>query len=390
MVLTGSSFINTNGFNATLTGGLSGTGGLTKSGPGSLLLPNANTYQGGTTIAQGSVIANDSNALGTGQIVLLSGGKLEVGDVSGPVDEVVIANSIVIGVGGGTITNYGSFSKATFSGPISLNNTLTVTAGSNDPAFVKVTGGITGTGNVTLNSVNSALVVVETGAVNNIGTITNNGNSPIPTVISSAIGTNVTGVIQNSATNALVLTGTSTYTGPTSITSGTLRVNGSIVSNVTVSGPGTLAGSGSVGTISLSPLGQIAPGNSIGTLSAISLTWNGTATLVFDLGALASDKLSLSGALTKGTAGAFAFTFLDAGWQAGQTYDLVEFGSTTFLATDFSYTNSDISGNFGFSGNKLQFTATAVPEPSTVALVAAGLLMMFVLRRRAGRTTRPL
>ena len=40
--------------------------------------------------------------------------------------------------------------------------------------------------------------------------------------ISAVIGTNVTGVTQNSATSSLTLSGVNTYTGTTSVSAGTL------------------------------------------------------------------------------------------------------------------------------------------------------------------------
>ena len=65
----------------------------------------------------------------------------------------------------------------------------------------------------------------------------------------------------------LNLTGDSTYTGPTDVNSGTLAVNGSIVSSVTVNAGGTLGGNGTVGDTTLAGGGTLAPGNSIGRLT---------------------------------------------------------------------------------------------------------------------------
>ena len=64
-----------------------------------------------------------------------------------------------------------------------------------------------------------------------------------------------------------VLTGNSTYTGPTWVNQGALIVNGSIVSPVTVKNGGILGGSGSVGAATVSNGGVLAPGNSIGTMT---------------------------------------------------------------------------------------------------------------------------
>src|SRR3546814_9347460 len=55
--------------------------------------------------------------------------------------------------------------------------------------------------------------------------------------------------------------------GPTAVNGGTLAVNGSIVSDVTVNTGGTLGGNGTVGSTTVTGGGIIAPGNSIGCLT---------------------------------------------------------------------------------------------------------------------------
>ncbi|MCD8283452.1 MAG: autotransporter-associated beta strand repeat-containing protein [Opitutae bacterium] len=62
----------------TLAGVLSGSGALAKTGAGELTLSATNTYSGGTTIADGIVVAANSNALGQGTVAI-DGGQLEVG-----------------------------------------------------------------------------------------------------------------------------------------------------------------------------------------------------------------------------------------------------------------------------------------------------------------------
>lgn len=64
----------------------------------------------------------------------------------------------------------------------------------------------------------------------------------------------------------VVLSGTGTYSGPTTVSRGTLLVNGSILSPVTVERGGALGGSGLVGNdVTVLAGGIYAPGNSIGT-----------------------------------------------------------------------------------------------------------------------------
>ena len=62
-----------------------------------------------------------------------------------------------------------------------------------------------------------------------------------------------------------ILTANNTYSGPTNVNGGTLLVNGSITSDVSVSSGGTLGGTGAVGALDVFNKGVYAPGNSIGT-----------------------------------------------------------------------------------------------------------------------------
>src|SRR5205814_8578192 len=94
-------------------------------------------------------------------------------------------------------------------------------------AVLLVNGGITGTGNLILNDNNSTItngITLSSVAVNNVGTITNSGTGTNTVLISAAIGASVLGVVENSATSALSLTGTNLYTSSTTITAGTVKV----------------------------------------------------------------------------------------------------------------------------------------------------------------------
>jgi fibronectin-binding autotransporter adhesin len=104
-----------------------------------------------------------------------------------------------------------------------------------------LTGGITGTNSLTIENnggnhpTGRDTISFTTGAINNAGTLTNIGTGAGDTTINSVIGSNVTGVTQNSTTSTLVLGGTNLYSGPTTVSSGALRLaNQNAVQNSTV------------------------------------------------------------------------------------------------------------------------------------------------------------
>ncbi|OFE13614.1 hypothetical protein PHACT_11105 [Pseudohongiella acticola] len=93
------------------------------------------------------------------------------------------------------------------------------------------------------------------------------------------------GALVKQGTGSLLLSGTSTYTGNTSVTAGQLQVSGSLVSAVTVSSGATLSGAGTVGTLQVNGGGTVAPGASAGTLNTGSLSLAATAIINMELAA---------------------------------------------------------------------------------------------------------
>ena len=82
------------------------------------------------------------------------------------------------------------------------------------------------------------------------------------------------GSLHKTGLGRLELSGTSSYSGATSVEAGELKVNGSIAdSAVTVASGASLSGSGAVGAIS--GAGAINPGNSPGILTAPSVDPSG-------------------------------------------------------------------------------------------------------------------
>jgi outer membrane autotransporter protein len=147
-----------------------------------------------------------------------------------------------------------------------------------------------------------------------------------------------------------ILTGDSAYTGPTWVNLGALIVNGSIVSPVAVNFSGLLGGGGGVGTTTVGYGGVLAPGNSIGTL-----TINGNLTL--DPGALyeveanargQSDKVIVKGAVN--LTGATLYVLA-----AGGAYN----PKTDYVIID-NDGNDPVIGTFGQVANTLAFLIPSV------------------------------
>jgi subtilase-type serine protease len=104
------------------------------------------------------------------------------------------------------------------------------------------------------------------------------------------------GSLIKSGAGHLILTGDSTYRGPTTVNGGLLSVNGSLTSAVTVNDSGTLGGSGRIGALTANSGGRVAPGNSIGTLNVVGdVTFAPGSTYAVELSPTASDRIVAGG-----------------------------------------------------------------------------------------------
>ena len=196
-------------------------------------------------------------------------------------------------------------------------------------------------------------------------------DNPVSSTDRAVIGGIISGTVHNdllkTGTGTLELAGANTFAGMAFVQAGTLIVSGSTTGlGVEVLSGATLAGSGATTSILLDSGATLAPGDgTTATLTATGLTWKAGAVGRFDLGAAnASDRIALgSGPLTKNGAGTFAFDF-GGGGQNGQLYTLATFGSTSFIAADFTATNlaAGVTGTFQISGGQLQFSTT-LPSP---------------------------
>ncbi|MCJ2009140.1 autotransporter domain-containing protein [Methylobacterium sp. J-092] len=161
------------------------------------------------------------------------------------------------------------------------------------------------------------------------------------------------GLIKNGS-GALRLSGNDTYAGPTLVNGGTLTVDGSLVSTVTVAG-GRLDGSGTVGGLAVLPGGTVAPGHSIGTLTVAGSAAfaAGSAYQVEADAAGRSDRLAVAGTVT--LAGGTVQVLAQAGTYGPRTrYAILD------AAGGVSGRFSGATSNFAFLTPTLRYEPTAV------------------------------
>jgi autotransporter-associated beta strand protein len=277
-----------------------------------------------------------------------------------------------------------------------------------------------------------------TGALNLSGTFSNasgtgstktlllagdyNGENTISSVLSDGANGGQLALTKDGDTT-WTLSGTNTYTGATTVTDGTLIINGDhsgATGAINVSGTGILGGSGTLASMTVALGGAMSPGNSPGTQTIADLTWedggsyiwevndsNGTrgadpgwdwvdVTTSFDLSGLSAGGFTIDiDSLTTGN---------DAGLAAGFDYSGLAFGdpfATTFtiLTLDSGNITGFDAGDFvfdtgGFANGKLEWSIDAVgadlilsavfvPEPSSASLLGLGGLALMLRRKRA-------
>lgn len=246
--------------NTTQSGVLTGTGSLLKSGSGTMTLGAGNTYVG-NTITGGTLRLSSDTSLGTASSLVVSGsGTLDTGTANASVTS--IAGDGTIRIPGGTLT-VGNATDNTFTGPIIGNNDTKLVK--NGAGTLTLTGNLQYTGLTTVNA--GRLVEPKATGNYNLTGILELAISGTQTSTGLITGT---GSLVQSGNGSLWLKGLNTYTGGTSIKSG---------SALTVSVPtGDYANEGSLEfnpDVSRTATGAIYGSGPVSKTGALDLTLSG-------------------------------------------------------------------------------------------------------------------
>ncbi len=404
-------------------------GALTKTGSGAVTFTSAAIdTSGGININGGTINLSGGNfvtMLGSGTTagtISFNNGTLTA--VTGGTSTSVFRNNVFVGAGNtGTInfssrTQWGSDTvKPTVTGSGTLNIGITGASnrddiyvnfsafagnvkftGSGGARFFLINGQANGSSTAAFDfggSVNFQPQTNSGGNTMSMGSLSgtsstavlNGGSSGVATYSVGSLETNTSyagQVIGNSAltkvgTGALVLTSTAlSYTGVTTVSNGTLRINGNKTGAgaVNVSGSGAvLAGTGTInsgtaGLITISNNARLAPGDpavssGVGTLTTGSLTLNTGSVLDFEFGA-GNDQVTIS-------SGA-AITL-----NSGVKINLFDAGAVTPFSTDGIYTLFNTTGATvnGFSPSV--FTVQNTVAGKTYGFTSSGSAISLVI-----------
>ena len=287
--------IDTNGHSLSLSGVISGSGTLLKTGSGTLVLSGSsgNTYTGLTTVGAGTLSLGKTagmNAIG-GNLTIV-GGTVSLEAAS------QLPNSATVTLNGGTFNmnnNADTFDTFLFhAGTLSTGGaSLDITSLSMRDVTIASAINLSGGGSVAFDNTNNGTATIS-GPLN-LGSVATNfdiGNGAAPTDLL------ITGVLSNGGVSKTGLgtlnfggTGANTYTGLTTVSAGTLMLAKTAGVNA-VGGDVTITG----GTLSLEGANQL-PSSATVTLNGGTFNMNSNAdtfdTFLFHAGTLSTGGASL-------------------------------------------------------------------------------------------------
>jgi YVTN family beta-propeller protein/autotransporter-associated beta strand protein len=235
--------IDTNGNSATLSGGISGAGSLTKSGVGTLTLAAASTYTGATLVNMGTLQAGIVNAFAPASaFTVASGATLALNGFNQTIGSLAGAGNVTLG--SAILTTGNDNTSTTFSGVLSGtgglakigSGTLSLTGANAYSGGTTISGGLInftaasnfGTGAITLNGGGLQWAAGSTADISaklaplGAAGATFDTNDNIVTLASTISGT---GGLTKQGGGTLILSGINTYSGGTTVNVDMLSVS---------------------------------------------------------------------------------------------------------------------------------------------------------------------
>ena len=456
-------------------GSVLATGAATKSGAGTLVLSSSSSYALGWSVTGGTIVPDAAGALGSAAVTI-DGATLAVTNaVVG-----TMANGITVGSSGATlaagadVTLSGAITGATGYRVVKTgtgNLTLSGQFGTQSSAPMELdltegttmlSGGqknVTGTSNwdapVTLagaiihlhgSTITGTSTITNTSASSKFISRLNAGNAVVtnPIVLNDTLsiespnGTNrltTTGAISGTGGLNLIgngpksLDGVNTYAGPTAITAGSVRVNGSITndSTVTVASGAQLGGNGTISSTTTLQAGSIlalvdgagASALTFGKGLTADATSNTQWYLLSNTDAVASAGAPTGYSQTRVTGGNLTLTsgatinlnfqyvlsgtqlstvaWSDSFWGSSHSWKITDFSGagtatlanytisgTTFADSTGALLDPTTQGSFSITndGQDVFMLFTAVPEPTMTVAALSTLGLVIAMRRR--------
>ncbi len=398
------------------------SGGIVKAGAATLTLAGASTYTGPTAVNAGTLLATNTtgSATGTGAVTLtnLVGTAVSSQTVTGAsasyqitgtglnVLGLQLGQSITgTGIPAGTVIAAISSTQITLSRPLTAAaSTFSTTAYNSSPVLQlgnnNATGSLAPASSISLNS----------GATFRI----NRSDAATQGTHFSAAAITGGGRIEQAGSGTTTLNAANSYTGTTTVSAGTLLIDGTNSGSgaVDVGASGTLGG---IGTIAggVNVTGVLSPGASIESLATGTVAFISGSKLIYELqdtSAVGADLVDITGNLSLAGTVTLDLVKLGAGaWSVGNKLTLLSYtGSITAnsyfnfvdggdgkLTDDetfsfdgsqwvFDYNDLVAGSNYSSEASGTFVTMTVIPEPTSAILLSGfGVLALFRRRRNS-------
>ncbi|MDF3056569.1 MAG: hypothetical protein K0R17_784 [Rariglobus sp.] len=357
-------------------------GGNTLTVASGVITADNSTFSNGTLnfdTAEGQLSVHNARTLTINSAIAGSGGLTYVGFRTTVDPSLILAGANTYtgvtnfyGYGGNTnvrLTNSLALQNSTLNHVASRGYTMTFGNGGTSGQTAYTFGGLSGNANLNLNNNNTTV-----GAV----ALTVGGNNASTTYSGVLSSTVAGGSLTKAGSGTLTLSGVNTYTGATTVSDGTLALasTGTLASTAYTVANGAVFNASTKSSYSLASVAT-----TIGVGATTAGFFNGP-----------------SGALTLGNS--LTLDFSTSLLANGQTYNLFDFGSQTgdfssvtlggsivaslLLTSADTWTGSDSLNTYTFSFSEVSgiLSVSAVPEPSTYAVLVGVLIFGTVALRR--------